>query len=66
MSLRGQLEQQEKVKKRIDLEDNTLALNLFGKSGENIKRFEKRLGVELNTRGNVVSLPSRVHPKRSF
>jgi phosphate starvation-inducible PhoH-like protein len=50
------LEQQEKVKKRIDLEDNTLALNLFGKSGENIKRFEKRLGVELNTRGNVVTI----------
>jgi phosphate starvation-inducible PhoH-like protein len=56
MTIRTTLEKQEKVKKRIDLEDNTLALNLFGKSGENIKKLEKKLGVELNTRGNVVTI----------
>jgi phosphate starvation-inducible PhoH-like protein len=51
-----QKEQKEKVKKTIELEDNTLAQNLFGKSGENVKRLEKKLGVELNTRGNVVNI----------
>ncbi len=51
-----QKEQKEKVKKTIELEDNTLAQNLFGKSGENVKRLEKKLGVELNTRGNVVTI----------
>jgi phosphate starvation-inducible PhoH-like protein len=56
MTIRTTLEKQEKVKKRIDLEDNTIALNLFGKSGENIKKLEKKLGVELNTRGNVVTI----------
>ncbi len=48
--------QKEKVTKKIDLEDNSIARNLFGRSGENIKRFEKKLGVELNTRGTVVTI----------
>jgi phosphate starvation-inducible PhoH-like protein len=50
------MEQADRIKKRIDLADNTLALNLFGKSGENLNKFEERLGVELNTRGNVVTI----------
>lgn len=48
--------EKEKVTKKIDLEDNSIARNLFGRSGENIKRFEKKLGVELNTRGTVVTI----------
>ncbi len=42
------------VKKQLALEDNSLCLTLFGERGENIRRFEKKLGVELNTRGNLV------------
>lgn len=48
--------EKEKVTKKIDLEDNSIARTLFGRSGENIKRFEKKLGVELNTRGTVVTI----------
>ena len=43
-------------KKQIKLEDNALAMTLFGGRGENRKTFEKKLGVEFNTRGNVVTV----------
>lgn len=57
------LEKKETIKKQINLEDNSLAVRLFGEGGENIKRFEKRLGVEINTRGGLVTIvgePDRV------
>ncbi len=47
------------VMKQISLEDNATAQTLFGISGENLKSFEKRLGVEINTRGNVITLQGR-------
>ncbi len=45
-----------KITKQINLEDNDLAMRLFGRGGENIKRFEKKLGVDLNTRGSLVTI----------
>lgn len=42
------------VKKQVTLQDNNLAMRLFGDRGENLKKFEKKLGVELNTRGSIV------------
>jgi len=50
------LENNAKVKKQVSLEDNGLAVRLFGEGGENLKKFEKKLGVELNTRGAVVTI----------
>ncbi|HXI10261.1 MAG TPA: PhoH family protein [Thermodesulfobacteriota bacterium] len=31
-------------------------MRLFGEGGENLKKFEKKLGVELNTRGSLVTV----------
>ena len=45
-----------KIKKQLSLEDNGLAVRLFGEGGENLKKFEKKLGVELNTRGSLVTV----------
>lgn len=50
------LEKADKVVRQIDLEDNAIAARLFGDSGENVRRFEKKLGVEMNTRGTLVTL----------
>lgn len=50
------MEKKETVKRQINLEDNNLALRLFGEGGENLKRIEKRLGVQLNTRGGLVTI----------
>ncbi|MDO8427198.1 MAG: PhoH family protein [Deltaproteobacteria bacterium] len=50
------MEKNGKVKKQLTLEDNNLAARIFGEGGENLKRFEKKLGVELNTRGNLVTI----------
>lgn len=50
------MENNAKVKKQVSLEDNGLAVRLFGEGGENLKKFEKKLGVELNTRGAVVTI----------
>ncbi|MEE9543418.1 MAG: PhoH family protein [Thermodesulfobacteriota bacterium] len=44
------------VKKQIKLLDNDLARRLFGGSGENIKRLEKKLEVSLDTRGAIVNI----------
>ncbi len=44
---------------QITLEDNALAKTLFGEGGENLKRLERRLGVKISTRGNVVSVRGR-------
>ncbi len=52
----SQLDKNGKVIKQLDLEDNSLAARLFGDGGENIKRFEKKLGVEINTRGTLVTI----------
>ncbi|MBI5287015.1 MAG: PhoH family protein [Deltaproteobacteria bacterium] len=46
----------EKAIRQLTLEDNTLAITLFGEGGENIKRLEKKIGVKLDTRGNVVTI----------
>ena len=42
--------------KQITLEDNSLARALFGEGGENLKRLERKTGVRISTRGNVVSV----------
>lgn len=47
---------EEKIFKHITIEDNAVAIALFGEAGENLKRLEKKLGVKLDTRGNVVSI----------
>ncbi|HBG46383.1 MAG TPA: phosphate starvation-inducible protein PhoH [Deltaproteobacteria bacterium] len=44
------------IKKQVTLGDNNLAVRLFGEGGENLKRFEKKLGVEINTRGALVTI----------
>ncbi len=46
----------QKVKKQIDLEDNGLAMRLFGEGGQNFKKFEKKLGVTIDTRGALVTI----------
>lgn len=45
-----------KALKQITIEDNAIAVALFGETGDNLKRLEKKLGVKLDTRGNVVSI----------
>ncbi len=50
------MEKNGKVKKQLTLEDNNLAARLFGEGGVNLKLFEKKLGVELNTRGGLVTI----------
>ncbi len=42
--------------KQLSLADNALAARLFGDGGENVKRIEKKLGVEINTRGSLVTI----------
>jgi len=42
--------------RQVTIEDNAVAVALFGEAGENLKRLEKKLGVKLDTRGNVVSI----------
>lgn len=49
-------ESRQEVITRIDLEDNDAALQIFGEGGENLKRFERRLGVRIATRGAVVTI----------
>ncbi len=44
------------VKKQITLEDNGLAMRLFGEGGANINRLEKNLDVSLDTRGSIVNI----------
>ncbi|MBI5887507.1 MAG: PhoH family protein [Deltaproteobacteria bacterium] len=46
----------QKAKKQIDLVDNDIAVRLFGEGGQNFKRFEKKLGVTLDTRGALVTI----------
>ena len=42
--------------RKITLEDNDLAMTLFGQGGANIKWLERKLGLAISTRGNVVTL----------
>jgi len=44
------------VTRQIDLDDNGLAVRLFGEGGRNIGYFEKELGVSLDTRGTLVTI----------
>lgn len=50
------MDAKEKAKKQMTIEDNAIAMSLFGEGGSNLKRFEKKLGVELDTRGNLVTI----------
>src|SRR3990167_8394403 len=55
LSLRRQtLLIEEKIFKHVTIEDNAIALALFGEAGENLKRLEKKLGVKLDARGNMI------------
>ena len=47
---------QKKQKKTITLDDNALAQTLFGHNGENLGKVEAKLGVVINSRGNVVTI----------
>ncbi len=49
-------EKKEQGARKIRLEDNALAMRLFGDSGENLKTIGGKLGVEVGSRGNVVTL----------
>ena len=52
----------EEAIKQFNLPDNALALSLFGKGGENVRRFEELLDVKVDTRGSAVTIqgdPSR-------
>ncbi len=42
--------------KKLAFEDNSVAQMLFGQNGENLKRFSKKLGIDINTRGADVTL----------
>ncbi len=42
--------------KQITLGDNNFAMELFGKGGDNLKRFEKKLGVEIDSRGTALTI----------
>ncbi|MFQ5465592.1 MAG: PhoH family protein [Thermodesulfobacteriota bacterium] len=42
--------------RKITLEDNDLAMTLFGQGGANMKWLERKLGLAISTRGNVVTL----------
>jgi len=53
------LDKNNKAIKQIDLDDNGLAARLFGEGGENVKRFEKNLGVEIKTRGTLVNISGK-------
>ncbi len=44
------------VQRQITLDDNNLAMRLFGEAGENLRRFEKKLGVRMTTRGTLVTV----------
>jgi len=44
------------VQKQITLDDNNLAMRLFGEAGENVRRLEKKLGVRITTRGTLVTV----------
>ncbi|MBI5682673.1 MAG: PhoH family protein [Deltaproteobacteria bacterium] len=46
----------EKSIRQLEVEDNAIALTLFGEHGENLKRLEKKLAVRLDTRGNIVTI----------
>lgn len=50
------LDKNEKVKKQINFDDNSLAQRLFGEGGENLRRFEKKLGVDIDTRGGLITI----------
>ncbi|MBI5599220.1 MAG: PhoH family protein [Deltaproteobacteria bacterium] len=50
------MDAKEKSRKQITLADNAIAAALFGEGGGNLKRFEKKLGVELDTRGTLVTI----------
>jgi phosphate starvation-inducible PhoH-like protein len=42
--------------KQFNLPDNALALRLFGKGGDYVRRFEELLGVKVDTRGTAVTI----------
>ncbi len=42
--------------KQVTLGDNNFAMELFGKGGDNLKRFEKKLGVEIDSRGTALTI----------
>lgn len=46
----------ERTVRQLTLEDNALALTLFGEGGANIKRMERSLGVKIDTRGNILTI----------
>jgi phosphate starvation-inducible PhoH-like protein len=45
-----------KITRQITFADNGLAMAIFGHAGGNIKRFERKLGVGLDTRGNMLTI----------
>lgn len=50
------MDREDKATRQVTLGDNALAQTLFGQGGANMKRIEGRLGVEISTRGNIVTI----------
>ena len=40
----------------FDVDDNSIAISLFGESDKNIKYIEKSLNLKINARGNILTI----------
>ncbi|MFQ5353737.1 MAG: PhoH family protein [Thermodesulfobacteriota bacterium] len=47
---------EEKQREQISLEDNAIAMSLFGEGASNLKTIQKTMGVRIDTRGSLVTL----------
>ena len=43
----------------FDVDDNSIAIPLFGERDKNIKYIEKSLNLKINARGNILFIPRR-------
>jgi len=50
---------QDQVEKRIEIQQNTLAQDLFGRHDANLKRIEQNFDVKIVTRGNEIAITGR-------
>ncbi len=59
------MEQKAKLFRQVILEDNSLALELYGTGGMNIKKIAEKLNLSIDTRGNIVTIQSPDSTSRS-
>lgn len=50
------MEQKTKLLRQITLDDNGLALELYGNNDENIKKIAKKLSLSIHSRGNILTI----------